>query len=642
MKKDTSNFIDLDIVFSNNNLHVNDIIENKVPDEVAARIDLVNVYGVAQKAVDSMTTDMVLLEYNNKRNLQNTVVDTNIDIDTILREWSWRCDKGYPDFNNISDRIRLQEVLDELNIPLPFDKISEAPVSPLSKKAPSNIEGSNTPELKEGLVIYFSTQKPKDIDAAINKCSDPNNTDVLKFSTDIDNKFYGIKSSSLVSKAISLLNTSNISANNAKLFLNALSIAKKIQAEFGILSPDKIDRGDYMYTKIRAHAVKLVSEMGLTPDADKWCPADIYIYNNAGAAKQALQSDDLNIGKTSLNSMFNTEFNSAGGIVGISLKEEKAQAGKANSFKKILTKEENYPTATALTPVQKSTMELLYNLNILSSTKSKDTPKLKIGYVSEAARIITANKIPNTDALLKSLTNTLRLTFKGDMKRAFGQKGGFNKDATRKSFAELGISDITYDKNLLSLIDTLESNLKKNALDTYKSSRKSFIDTLIRLNFNVPAKAPDVNKMNSETLYKKSSCYMTAEYLLSGLNSEQLQIPVAYKSIITQKNAFVALTAYAIGMAGISPTFFKLVGSSSGKEAHLEPFYGDGFLNVDENTTTKIVDTNEYKGFYVEFIAAVSKSASKKSKVMSKYKVTLDFRFAGDQLNIEVSDLKQA
>jgi hypothetical protein len=95
-------------------------------------------------------------------------------------------------------------------------------------------------------------------------------------------------------------------------------------------------------------------------------------------------------------------------------------------------------------------------------------------------------------------------------------------------------------------------------------------------------------------------------------------------------------------MSGISPTFFKLIGSSSGKDAHLEPFYGDGFLNVDENTTTEIVDTSEYKGFYVEFIAVVSKSASKKSKVMSKYKVTLDFRFAGDQLNIEVSDLKEA
>jgi hypothetical protein len=55
------------------------------------------------------------------------------DIDTILREWSWRCDKGYPDFNNISDRIRLQEVLDEMGIKLPFDRLVEATTSPVSK-----------------------------------------------------------------------------------------------------------------------------------------------------------------------------------------------------------------------------------------------------------------------------------------------------------------------------------------------------------------------------------------------------------------------------------------------------------------------------------------------------------------------------
>ena len=35
------------------------------------------------------------------------------NLDAILQEWTWRCDKGYPDFNNLSDRFKLQEVLDE-------------------------------------------------------------------------------------------------------------------------------------------------------------------------------------------------------------------------------------------------------------------------------------------------------------------------------------------------------------------------------------------------------------------------------------------------------------------------------------------------------------------------------------------------
>lgn len=606
MKKDTSNFIDLDDVFnksSNSNQKI-----------------------LSENAVITETAEV-------SKPLPN--------IESILLEWSWRCDKGYPVWGNPNDMIKLQEVLNEKGIELSFDGLYEASASPTSKKAPSNIEGSKTPELKEGLVIYFSTQTPKDIEAAIKKCSDPNNIDTLKFNTKIVNNFYGDKASTLVPKAIELLNGSSITANNSKLFLNALSIAKKIQSEFGVLDSTKIDRGD-LYTKIRTHAVSLVNEMGLSADADKWCPADIYIYNNTGAAKQAIQSDDLNIGKNSLNSMFNTEFNTSGGIVAISLKEEKAQAGKATSFKKILTRKDNYREATALAPVQKVTMELLYNINMITGTSSKLTPKLKIGYIAEAARILSTNKIANTEPLLKSLVNTLRLTFNNDITRASGAKGGFNKDAARNSFDELNVENITYDKNLIKLIESLDATVRKNALDTYTSSRKSFINTLTRLNYQVPAKSVDTKNMDSETLYKKSSCYLIAEYLLSGLNSEQLQIPTAYKSIMTQKNAFVALTAYAIGMAGISPTFFKLIGKSSGLDADLEPFYGDGFLNVDENTTTKIVDTNEYKGFYVEFIATVSKSASKKAKIMNKYKVTLDFRYAGEALNIEVSDLKEA
>ena len=57
----------------------------------------------------------VSLEAESKFDLnETTLVQINIDLDSILHEWSWRCDKGYPDYNNLSDRIKLQEVLDEI------------------------------------------------------------------------------------------------------------------------------------------------------------------------------------------------------------------------------------------------------------------------------------------------------------------------------------------------------------------------------------------------------------------------------------------------------------------------------------------------------------------------------------------------
>ena len=133
---------------------------------------------------------------------------------------------------------------------------------------------------------------------------------------------------------------------------------------------------------------------------------------------------------------------------------------------------------------------------------------------------------------------------------------------------------------------------------------------------------------------------MVASWVLDGINSKKLNIPDVYQTIINEKNAFVAMTAYAIGMAGISPTFFKMIGSSKGGTAHLETFHGSGFLNLDEKQKIVIGDSPGRKGFFVEFITTVKLDEKKGSKPVSKYKVSLDFRYAGEAINIEVSELK--
>jgi hypothetical protein len=48
------------------------------------------------------------------------------NFDAILMEWSWRCEKGYPDFNNKKDILALKEVLKEMNLPIPDSLITEA------------------------------------------------------------------------------------------------------------------------------------------------------------------------------------------------------------------------------------------------------------------------------------------------------------------------------------------------------------------------------------------------------------------------------------------------------------------------------------------------------------------------------------
>lgn len=51
----------------------------------------------------------------------------NIDYADIVTEWSYRCRRGYPDWNDAEDMAVLQTILEERNIPLPFEHVVFAP-----------------------------------------------------------------------------------------------------------------------------------------------------------------------------------------------------------------------------------------------------------------------------------------------------------------------------------------------------------------------------------------------------------------------------------------------------------------------------------------------------------------------------------
>jgi hypothetical protein len=560
----------------------------------------------------------------------------------VFTEWCYKIPKGYPTivdgvFTEYEEVKILNEILEE--------KFGESMPLPLEAKAPKSttpqVQGSNTPVVKEGLAVYFATQTDKLLNKALTKCNNPADTTLLNFNTStITPQYYG-KGHTMVIDAIEVLNTKSVGVN-AILFKNALSIAFYIHKTHGQLKQSIIDRG-ILYDKIRKHAVDLIkTKYELPADEDKWCPADIYIYNDIKAATNATIAKELNIGERSLNNMFNPQFDTNGGIVGISLKEGAAQAGKASSFNAVLTRKENYQNAAKLAKDQKATLELLYNLNQVVGKESKKlTPKMRIGYVAEALRIMETKQIGDPQ-LKRALIAMLKKTFGTKMSMIMSKKGLYDKNAARSVFDQLKVASLPTNDSLVKLVRSYDESVKKDALKVYQNSRKAFIDTLKRLKYTVPTKSPDIKLMGSETLYKKANCYLVANDLLAGLDANALQIPAGYTSLIQQKNAFVALTAYAIGMAGVSPTFFKLVGDPKGVNAHMEPFYGNGFLSLDEGQQTTIVDTTEYKGFYVTFYTKVKLSEKKSAKTMGAYKVTLDFRYAGDQLNIEVSELKPA
>jgi hypothetical protein len=562
----------------------------------------------------------------------------DINFDEILTEWSYRLPKGFPTvidgkFVDRYEVLILNEILQDRGI---------NPVEPpQARELQEDLQGTNTPDFKEGLVVYFTSQTPQTLEAIEKKLQ--TGTGQIKLSININEQYYGNKSANLVKSAITHLSTSDISKKDIAFYYNALSIAKTIQDLYK--RPMQADRG-ILFESIRKKAVELVNNLGADVSlsaADKWCPADIYIYNDKEAAEKALAAQYLNIDDESLNAQFQTKYKQTQDkILGISLKEQKAQAGKASSFRGVLKKEINYPDM----PVQKDMkvlLEIAYNLG--QSLTSKDK-KLAIGYFAAAHTLLDKARIenaPSTELLKAELGQILTDTLGQDnLGAAYNKKGSFDKDRTRKLFTQLGLTDIKVSSNYQSTVKQFNTEIKGQCVDTYNKARIDFIKTLQSLEYEVPAESPDISKMSPETLLKKANCYNTAEYLLSGLNSDSLKIPQGYQSIADQKNIFVALTAYAIGMAGISPTFVKVVGNSKGAPASIDTFYGSGFLNLDDGTSVKITDTTEYKGFYVTFTTKVTLEAGEKAEIMKKYSVTLDFRYAGEQLNIEVSDLKQA
>lgn len=91
--------------------------------------------------------------------ITESVVETSIpviDYDSILTEWSYRCDSGSPVYGKHKDMIHLQNILDENNIPLPFERITEAPVAPIAPEF-TLFYSLLTPDKKEKFDIFIAT-----------------------------------------------------------------------------------------------------------------------------------------------------------------------------------------------------------------------------------------------------------------------------------------------------------------------------------------------------------------------------------------------------------------------------------------------------------------------------------------------------
>lgn len=562
----------------------------------------------------------------------------NIDYEEILLEWSYRLPKGFPTivdgkFGSRDEVIILNQILEERGL---------QPMEVPETVVPLILEGT-TEDNSEVLCMYFSCLDSKKIQAVKNYLlslkttkAKPNSGLVPPSSAKLK-PIPGLSSSNLGASGKTALDTLlqeyNSGVPNIKLFVNAISSGELIQSEYGGVIPAKaIDRGAESFQKIKKHALELIaSQLKIKLDKDdKWSPADIMIYNGKAGLDLVRKAKTVE----ELNSIFTKGITrEANKIVGISLKQASAQGGKALSFKTSLTREQHFVEADDLDEEGKLVRSWLY-LADATNPAGKTSEYDKIGYVVELAK-----KPTPPDKSLSRAAQNIALEAKNTLELTFGKKQAAillskpyrkAKDEARLLFKKKNklIFSPKY-QTAVSLLDKLTTDKAKSL---YEQTRGKFVSALREGMYQIDAKVtpPQSNLLR----YRKASCYQLATWLVTGVAEGGLKIPKGFITLAKEKNPFIALTAYAIGYAGVSPYFVKVIGSgdnvsSLNKPAHYMVMGGEGMLKLQRKQKVVITDTPGYGGFNVSLLLEAGNGV--------KYDVKLDFRFAGDRINIEVN-----
>ncbi|CAB4142434.1 hypothetical protein UFOVP450_2 [uncultured Caudovirales phage] len=564
----------------------------------------------------------------------------------VFTEWCYKIPKGYPTivdgvFTEYEEVKILNEILEEkfaVSMPLPEAK---------PKIKVEYTKGvKNTTHTKEGFVMYFASLPTNLLKQAEDKLR--NGTAVqLKLPTDyVKDVTYGSSKDTISN--IKLLNTTKLpfQTTDKEHYINGITSAKYIQQMYGGPVPSNlIDRGEFFY-KIRERAIVLLADTGIKlsqGEQDKWCPGDIYIYATNPPTDLTLLKY-LNQANGSLNGLFMDTFskpNKLKPILAVSLKEEEARAGKATSFMKVLEKEKDYPKANNLNRDMDRLKDVVTQLNAFRS-KIKKESDMQSGYgeLSDAYKSL----IRLTDSKQFGNAATELLPILGDiLAKVVGKQNlAIGKDKVKK-LERIKLPSTKTLQTAALAISTFINTTYDSVYAAYATTNKNFVDTLQQGTYDIEAQK--VEKSNDgekdvankiELLLKKANCYIVADDLVENL-ATKLSIPKAFKTLAKEKNPFIALAAFGMSQAGISPTFFKLIGKGSlDAKATLESFPSDGIVRLSPRAKVKVIDTRAFKGVRVVF--RVSQFQGKKR--LHDYEVDLGFLYSGTQFKIEINRIQ--
>jgi hypothetical protein len=505
--------------------------------------------------------------------------------------------------------------------------------------------GTNDTSLKEGLVcLFFDVLKNSSISSQIDSiypkiiAQDPNldKNKIKSICESITKVFNSNKNNygsgkSMPENLDKYVEYVFLTGNEISTVTNAISAAKNIRKS--INSNGQIIRNE-SFDKIRANAVKLAKDYNINLLPDNWCPGDVYLVVDKSYVGKAEKATSLNVGKDSLNSLFKK----TDGLIAISLKEEKAQAGKATTFAKTvfentfeakLDPSEKYGTSDNKELAKLSANITRFEEYYYGKSKSGKRPQSYINALTKDGQIHrSVNNILYSAGLDKLKTNDIvGINAKNE-----------NQFYTKNKKIFLSIENAI--KGLKAKLNQKDSS--KKVKEDFVKSRNAFISDIKKYKVEVEAKnnqafIKEIEEKNEDpvsVLSKKTSTYELASVIIKKWTDKNTEISPAYKKIQQMSNPFVALTAFAIAEAGISPSFWKVIGSSKDLnkgESHF--FDAKATVDIDSKTSPiKLIDSPEQSGFLLSYITTLGKD---------NFSTKLVFRFSGAEIRIEVQELKK-
>jgi len=180
--------------------------------------------------------------------------------------------------------------------------------------------------------------------------------------------------------------------------------------------------------------------------------------------------------------------------------------------------------------------------------------------------------------------------------------------------------------NLTSDEQNYNEKKYREGIERLRKSILSYVKSNKNIKYDIPE--TDVKNIKVEQLRGKYAALKSLNFFFTQITNDE--------GVQSIDDALLALAAFAMSLGDVSPTFYKVIASSTGESGKIETFEAGSALSLyveDKIQPIKITDTSTFGGLVIEILASKKKD--------DNIKITLNARNNGTtQGTIEISKIQ--